>query len=102
MTATDAGLQELPLYNLNDKSVILSMAHAHIKLTSTQISIFYDMIPNPAKSDETDPDLLLTFPQSHYYTISKRRSLPKNISLLEDMLYSTKKGQISLHLQKLN
>lgn len=30
----------------------------------------YDMTPNPGKSDETDPDLMVTFPPSNYYTIS--------------------------------
>ena len=81
------------------------------------------MIPNPDKSDETNPDLMLTFPQSDYYSISKMnnvlinagpkalsmlhcniRSLPKNMTLLDDMLCSIDKRPdiLSITETKLN
>ena len=65
------------------------------------------MISNPDKSDETDPDLMLTIPMSNYYSIPQinnaiakagpkaisiisinMRSLQKNLALLEDFIYS--------------
>ena len=68
------------------------------------------MISNPDKSDETDPDLMLTIPMSNYYSISQInnaiakagpkaismfhcniRSLQKNLALLEDFIYSLDK-----------
>ena len=67
----------------------------------------YNLLPNPDKSDDADPDHILINPQSDYYDISSLnkvlsksgaksfsflhcniRSLSKNIGLLEDMLYS--------------
>ena len=63
----------------------------------------FNLISNPDKSDETDPDLMLTIPMSNYYSISQInnsiikagpkaismfhcniRSLQKNLPLLED------------------
>jgi len=67
----------------------------------------YDLLPNPDKSDECDPDLMLSTPCSDYYSLSKLsktinesgskkftlfhcniRSLPKNLHILEDTLDS--------------
>ena len=64
-------------------------------------------MPNPDKSDERDSDLMLNTPTSNYYSIPKFnqlldtsgqnsitlfhcniRSLPKNLTLLNDILYS--------------
>jgi len=74
-------------------------------------SDFYNLLPNPDKNDEADPDLMFSNPQSDYYSISKMnnvltsrkgkgislfhcniRSLTKNLSLLNDMLYSLDSG----------
>ena len=70
----------------------------------------FNLISNPDKSDETDPDLMLTIPMSNYYSISQinnaiakagpkaisiisinMRSLQKNLALLEDFIYSLDK-----------
>ena len=70
----------------------------------------FNLISNPDKSDEIDPDLMLTTPMSNYYSISQInnsiaragpkamsmfhcniRSLQKNLALLEDFLYSLDK-----------
>ena len=71
-----------------------------------------NVLPNPDKHDERDSDLMLTSPCSEYYEISKLnkllnssyssrncfsifhcniRSLPKNLSILEDWLYCLEK-----------
>ena len=74
-------------------------------------SDFYNLLPNPDKNDEADPDLMFVNPQSDYYSISKMnnaltrrqgkgisllhcniRSLTKNLDLLTDMLYSLDSG----------
>ena len=67
----------------------------------------YNLLPNPHKNDEADPDLMSINPQSEYYDILKLdnvlckaqgkgislfhcnvRSLSKKLTLLNDMLYS--------------
>ena len=66
----------------------------------------YDLFLNPDKSDESDPDHMLYNPCSEYFSIDKLkktletipnslsilhcniRSLPKNLNILEDILYS--------------
>ena len=66
----------------------------------------FDLITNPDKFDECDPDHILPLPSSDYYSVSEMnstfgkagsnaltlfhcniRSLPKNLSLLHDILY---------------
>ena len=66
----------------------------------------YNILPNPDKFDESDPDLMLSTPISEYYSITDAnnllastdndslfffhfniRSLPKNFELLHDLLY---------------
>ena len=66
----------------------------------------FDLITNPDKFDECDPDHILPQPSSDYYSVSEMtstfgkagsnaltlfhcniRSLPKNLSLLHDILY---------------
>lgn len=70
-------------------------------------SDFYNLSPNPDKNDDADPDFMFINPQSDYYNIPKlnnafsstqgkgislfqcnTRSLTKNLTLLNDMLYS--------------
>ena len=67
----------------------------------------FNVLPNPDKSDERDSDLMLNTPTSNYYSIPKFnqlldtsgqnsitlfhcniRSLPKKLTLLNDLLYS--------------
>ena len=66
----------------------------------------FDLITNPDKFDECDPDHILPLPSSDYYSVSEIsstcgksgsnaltlfhfniKSLPKNLSLLHDILY---------------
>ncbi len=75
--------------------------------TLTDIDLF-NVIPNPDKFDERDPDNMLNLPSSNYYSVNKLnnslnmltnkksislfhcniRSLPKNLNLLEELIYS--------------
>ena len=67
----------------------------------------YDLLPNPNKFDECDPDLMLNTPCSEYYSVRSFnkmlvnsdaksfsilhcniRSLSKNLNLLEELLCS--------------
>ena len=69
-------------------------------------SDLYNILPNPDKNDEADPDSVFNNPQSEYYSVSKLnnlshttqgkgiflfhcniRSFTKNLTLLNDMLY---------------
>ena len=56
----------------------------------------FDLITNPDKFDECDPDHILPLSSSDYYSVAEMnstlfhcniRSLPKNLSLLHDILY---------------
>ena len=70
-------------------------------------SDLYDLLPNPRKTDESDPDMMFTNPHSDYNIMSQvnnvlnnsqdkgislfhcnMRSLTKNLTLLNDMSYS--------------
>ena len=56
-------LQVLPFYNLNDQEFSLVNG-----IRSVQFSQLMDTdMFNPDKSDEIDPDLMLTIPMSNYY-----------------------------------
>ena len=56
----------------------------------------FDLITNPDKFDECDPDHILPLSSSDYYSVAEMnstlfhcniRSLPRNLSLLHDILY---------------
>lgn len=99
-------LQYLPYYDLNDHEFNINLGIWARELTH-DIDMF-DIIPNPDKFDESDPDLMLNSPVSNYFSMSKInsilnktgrpnslsmfhfniRSLPKNLTLLNDFLYS--------------
>ena len=103
-------LQMLPFYNLNDRefnTVNGSWSSQFNQLIETDL---FNLISNPDKSDEIDPDLMLTIPMSNYYSISQInntitnagpkaismfhcniRSLQKHLTLLEDFFYSLDK-----------
>lgn len=104
-------LQVLPFYDLNDREFNIvngSWSYQFDQLIHTDL---YNLIPNPDKFDETDPDLMLTTSVSHYHSISQInnalnkagpkaislfhcniRSLSKNLTLLNDLLYSLEKS----------
>lgn len=83
----------------------------------------YNLIDNPYKQDEVDSDFMLNVPTSNYFTVpkfnafleratkislsminSKVRSLPKNLTLLNDLLctVNTKPNIIALTETRLN
>ena len=81
----------------------------------------FDLITNPDKFEECDPDHILPLSSSDYYSVSEMnstfgkagsnaltlfhcniRSLPKNLSLLHDILYCLEAGPILLQFLKLN
>ena len=103
-------LQVLPFYNLNDQEFNLVNGIRSVQFSQLMDTDMFNLISNPDKSDEIDPDLMLTIPTSNYYSISQInnsiakagpkaismfhcnvRSLPKNLVLLEDFLYSLDK-----------
>ena len=103
-------LQVLPFYNLNDREFNLVNGIRSVQFSQLMDTDMFNLISNPDKSDEIDPDLMLTIPMSNYYSISQInnsiakagpkaismfhcnvRSLPKNLVLLEDFLYSLDK-----------
>ena len=100
-------LQFLPFYNLDDREFSFTLSNWSRQLHGLMELDFYNLLPNPDKNDEADPDLMFINPQSEYYDIPKLdnvlckaegqgislfhcniRSLPKNLTLLNDMLYS--------------
>ena len=101
----------LPFCDLDDREFIFVNNISSIKFHEVMESDFYNLLPNPDKNDEADPDLMFINPQSDYYSISKMnnvltsrqgkgislfhcniRSLTKNLNLLNDMLYSLDSG----------
>ena len=97
-------------YNLNDREFNIANSLWSVQFNQLIDTDLFNLISNPDKSDETDPDLMLTIPMSNYYSISQinnaiakagpkaisiisinMRSLQKNLALLEDFLYSLDK-----------
>ena len=103
-------LQVLPFYNLNDGQFNIVNGLWSVQFNQLIETDLFNLISNPDKSDEADPDLMLTIPMSNYYSISQLnnsvtkagpkaismfhfniKSLQKNLALLEDFLYSLDK-----------
>ena len=97
-------------YNLNDREFNIANGLWTVQFNQLKHTDPVNLISNPDKSDETDPDLMLTIPMSNYYSISQinnaiakagpkaismfhcnMRSLQKNLALLEDFIYSLDK-----------
>ena len=98
-------LQELPFYNLTDRNFYVTLG-IWSRVIDENIDLF-NLLPNPDKFDNSDPDVILNPPESSYYSVSKInrklagrtgahslsifhcnvRSLPKNQTLLYDLLY---------------
>ena len=100
----------LPFYNLIDRQFNIVNGSWSVQFNQLMDTDLFNLISNPDKSDEIDPDLMLTVSMSNYYSISQInnsiakagpkaismfhcniRSLPKNLVLLEDFLYSLDK-----------
>ena len=103
-------LHSLPFHDLDDREFHFPDGSCHLQIDNLKDLDLYNLLPNPDKSDDADPDHILINPQSDYYDISSLkkvlsksgaktfsfsflhcniRSLSKIIGLLEDMLYSS-------------
>ena len=100
----------LPFHSLSDRE-FKSVNGIWFNVIDQLIDVdLYNIIPNPDKFDENDSDLMLTTLKSDYYSIDKIndyldkagpkafslfhcnvRSLTKNLTLLDDLLYSLNK-----------
>ena len=97
----------MPFYNLIDRQFNIVNGLWSVQFNQLIGTDLFNLISNPDKSDEIDPDLMLTVSMSNYYSISQInnsiakpgpkaismfhcniRSLPKKLVLLEDFLYS--------------
>ena len=94
-------------YNLNDWEFNIANGLRSVQFNQLIDTDLFNLISNPDKSDETDPDLMLTIPMSNYYSIPQinnviakagskaisinMRSLQKKLALLEDFIYSLDK-----------
>jgi len=64
-------LQLLPFYNLNDREFNIVNGSWSVQFNQLIDTDLFNLISNPDKSDEIDPDLMLTIPMSNYYSISQ-------------------------------
>ena len=71
-------LELLPFYDLDDREFIFVNSISFIKSHEVMESDFYNLLPNPNKNDEADPDLMFINPQSDYYSISKMNNILTN------------------------
>ena len=102
-------LHALPFHahDLDDREFHILDGSCYLQIDNLKDLDLYNLLPNPDKSDDADPDHILINLQSDYYDISSLnkvlsksgaksfsflhcyiRSLSKNIGWLEDMLYS--------------
>lgn len=61
-------LQVLPFYNLNDRQFNIVNSLWSVQFNQLMDTDLLNLISNPDKSDEIDPDLMLTIPMSNYYS----------------------------------
>ena len=100
-------LQLLPFYNLEDREFSFAVGNWSRHIHELMELDLYNLLPNPDKNDEADPDLMFINHRSEYYDILKLdnilckaqgkgislfhcniRSLSKNLTLLNDMLHA--------------
>jgi len=79
-------LQLLPLYNPNDQEFNIVNGSQSVQFNQLIDTDLSNLISNPDKSDEIDPELMLTIPMSNYYSISQisnsiAKAGPKPISM---------------------
>ena len=103
---SDANVWIPPFNDLDEREFRFVIGSSNINdLISCGIHL-YNILPNPDKFDESDPDLMLSTPISEYYSVTDAnnllastdnyslfffhcniRSLPKHFELLHDLLY---------------
>lgn len=100
-------LQEFPFYDLDDREFTFAIGNWTGQFDEVMKFDLYNILPNPDKNDEADPDSIFNNPQTEHYSVSKLnnlsnttqskglflfhcniRRLTKNLTLLNDMLYS--------------
>ena len=64
-------LQFLPFYNLDNREFSLVVGNWSRHIHELMGLDLYNLLPNPDKNDEADPDLMLINPQSEYYDAFK-------------------------------
>lgn len=98
---------QLPFSNLPNSEFKAVIGYWHVEISNTNADLF-DILPNPDKFDERDSDFMLSSPNSKYYSIHELNSLnnstyqeqslalfhfhicslPRNLSLLEDFIFT--------------
>ena len=64
-------LQFLPFYNLDDREFSLVVGYWSRHIHELMGLDLYNLLPNPDKNDEANPDLMFINPQSEYYDVLK-------------------------------
>ena len=98
-------LQASPFRDLDDREFHILNGSCHLQIDNLKDLDLCNLLPNSDKSDDADPDHISINPQSlifpvwirfwvkqeqnrFHFSLVNISSLSKNISLLEDMLYS--------------
>ena len=68
-------LQVLPFYDLDDREFSFVIGNWTGQSDELMKSDLYNILPNPDKNDEVDPDSIFNNPQSEYYSVSKLNNL---------------------------
>ena len=63
-------LQALPFHDLDDREFHILDGSCHLQIDNSKDLDLCNLLPNPDKSDDADPDHILINPQSDYYDIS--------------------------------
>ena len=113
-------LQYLPFFNVSNQE--LQAISGTWSCEIDEELDLYNILPNPDKTDQNDPDLILNIPTSNYFSLSRIyralethsnssslfhfniRSLSKNVDLLNEFRYSlaTRPDIIGITETKLN
>ena len=64
-------LQLLPFYELDDREFSFINNIWCRQLPDLMDSDLYNLLPNPHKNDEADPDMMFINPHSDYFSLSK-------------------------------
>ena len=64
-------LQALPFHDLDDREFHIRNGSCHLQIDNLKdLDLdLHNLLPNPDKSDDADPDHILISPQSDYYDI---------------------------------
>ena len=90
-------------YNLNNREFDIANSLWSVQFNQLIDTNLFNLISNPDKSDETDPDLMLTIPMSDYYSISQinntiAKAGPKAISMFHCNIRSLQKIKLCLKI----